>query len=120
MWQSLATRVKDCLKTSQNSSDPQQNEQMSKSKEDVNDSVISVKDRAKHLNKIQSESELQLTSEPNLVIERISPDIQETIKRMMLMMIHIPLVAAIHHIHQNKKNGWLHVLLENIMKYTEC
>lgn len=52
--------------TSQNSSDPQQNEQMSKSKEDVNDSVISVKDRAKHLNKIQSESELQLTSEPNL------------------------------------------------------
>ncbi|VDI29603.1 Hypothetical predicted protein [Mytilus galloprovincialis] len=49
--------------TSQNSSDPQQ---MSKSKEDVNDSVISVKDWAKRLNKIQSESELQLTSEPNL------------------------------------------------------
>lgn len=39
---------------------------MSKSKEDVNDSVISVKDWAKRLNKIQSESELQLTSEPNL------------------------------------------------------
>ena len=52
-----------CFQTSQNSTEQQQ---IAKSEEDVNESVISVKDRAKHLNKIQSESELRLQSESNL------------------------------------------------------
>ena len=49
--------------TSQNSSEQQLT---TKSEEDVNMSVISVKDRAKHLNKMQSESELNQDAETNI------------------------------------------------------